>query len=948
MTPLTLDQPLWLLGLFLLLPMVATLWLGRQRLGRGRAVLVVGVRAVVLLSVLLALAGLSWRQAVDALGVVFVVDVSGSVNAEEEQRALDFVRDALSHQGPEDKVGVVVFGGSAMVEASPREDLRLARFESRPSPHHSDLAAGVRLASAILPADRSRRIVVLSDGEQTRGDANAQVLLTAGEDLQIATHTLERALGPEVLVEELLLPPRVDEGSPFDLRVVVRATQAARATLRLYRNDTYLGERPVALSADRAQVVRLPQPAAPTGLYRYRAVLQPDDASADTIPQNNEAVASIQVSGQPRILVVDRDAAASRHLATALRGQRHGVDVLTPAELPSGLAGLRQWAAILLVNVPAYDLTSRQQEAIEAYVRDLGRGLAMIGGDESFGLGGYFGTPIERALPVNMDIQDKSRFPSLGIVLAIDKSGSMGGGAGSKLGMAIEASALTIDLLEEQDKFGLIAFDHAASWVVPLAPVGDGSAHQQTVRTLRAGGGTDIYPALDEAIKALAASDAALRHVVLLSDGISGHANFRTLLQDGVANDVTTTSLAFGTDADRATMQDLANWGGGSYYLVTDPKSIPAIFTRETMLASRSFLIEEPFTPAFGRRSDTLTGLGPGDLPELWGYVMTEPKSRTVRALDVPGRTPDENASPLLIHGRYGLGRSLAFTSDATSRWARPWLGTPSYTQLWSQVGRWLAADAEGEALDVAAEIREGELVITVDAFDEGGQFLNFLEGEARVVAPDLSVSSLELSQVGPGRYRASLPSDQDGAWLVGVALSDGDRVIGKAVAEAVQPWSPEYRIGGGGDALMAEIGRLGGGGELDRPEQVFARPSQARQVPVPLWPWMLALAAVLLPVDVAARRLRLRWAVRGSVASLVGSAPVPIRADPSTRSRHPQRSAPDARRAEAPGGPSDHDLPPAPSAPAAPAPQASSYASRLLAARERAGLRHDDDEETP
>ncbi len=942
MIDLALDQPLWLLGLLLVVPLAAATWLGRQRLSLGRRIAAITARTLLLAALLLALAGLSWRETVDALGVVFVIDTSGSVGADGQQAALDFVREALAHQQPDDRVGAVVFGGSAMVEASPREDLRLPRIEVTPSPHHSDLAAGIRLASAILPADRARRIVVISDGEQTRGDAAAQVALTAGEDLQIATRTLPRELGNEVLVEEVLVPARVDERAPYDVRVVARATRPTEATLRLYRNDEYLGERSVRLGVDRAEIFTVARPGDEPGLYRYRAALEVADPAADTIPQNNQAVASVQVTGQPRVLIVDRDPAASRYLATALRGRRLGVDVVRPSELPATLVGFRPYAAIVLANVPSYDLTSVQQEAIEAYVRDLGRGLAMLGGDESFGVGGYFGTPIERALPVNMDIRDKSRFPKLGMVLAIDKSCSMGGGAGSKLGMAIEASALTIDLLQERDLFGLVAFDDAASWVVRLEPVGDGKEPERLARTLRTGGGTDIFPALETSIQALARSDASLKHVVLLSDGITASAAFEPLLRGGVASGVTTTTLAFGTDADRATMQDLARWGGGQYYLVTDPSSIPAIFTREALIASGSFLFEEPFRAAGGQRSDVLEGLSPADFPELFGYVTTEAKPRTVVALQVPPRQEGEVPAPLLVHGRYGLGRSLAFTSDATTRWAPRWVGTATYTQLWSQVGRWLAADAESEALEVAAEIRDGELEVTVDAFDEAGQFLNFLKGEARVIAPDLSVVALELQQVGPGRYRASAPVDQDGAWLVAVALADSGRVIGKAVTEAVQPWSPEYRIGASGGALMAEIGRLGGGGEITDPAQVFARPAEGRPVPVPLWPWLVGLAAFLLLLDVAIRRLRL-WGFGGSdTVALVGAAPVPIRKTGVTTTARAVRAPTVAAAAAAASAPPE--VPPVapPKGPAAPQ---SAYASRLLAARRRAGLRDDDEE---
>lgn len=960
---LSFDQPvyLWLIPVGLIGLGVAV-YFGRRRMARWRWVLASVARSLLLLAVVLALAGLSVRLPVDSLGVVFVIDDSASVGSEGRQKALDFVSEALRHQGATDAAGAVVFGGTAMVEAAPREDLQFARLEAQPSPHHSDLASGIRLASAILPADKARRIVVLSDGEQTRGDAAAQVLLTAGDDLEIATVTLPRKTGPEVLVEEVLIPPRVDEGAPYEVRVVARTNTPVDASLRVYRNETYLGERPVRLEPGEASVFTLLEHAAGPGLYRYRATLEVADPADDTVPQNNEAMGSIQVTGKPRVLVVDRDPDSARHLVRALREEGLGVDVIEPVDLAPGLTGLRPWSAVFLSDVPAYQLTQRQQEALEAYVRDLGRGLAMLGSEESFGVGGYYQTPVERALPVRMDLDDKTRFPKLGMVFAVDKSCSMGGGAGSKLGMAKEAAILSSELLNERDLLGVIGFDSAAAWIVPLQDLHNKDGVQDKIASLRAGGGTDIYPAVDAAVRALDSSDAALKHIVVLSDGITAGGAYQQLLQGANQRDITVSTLAFGTDADRRTMEDLARWGGGQYYLVTDPRSIPAIFTRETLLASRSFLVEEPFRPVSKQRSIILEGIEADEIPTLLGYVATEPKARTIVALEVPPRTEEEKPAPLLVHGRYGLGRSLAWTSDAEMRWSKQWIGEPSFTRMWTQVGRWMVADVDGPDLEAEAEIRDGELVLTVDAYDEDGAFQNFLEGEARVVAPDLSVTPLDLRQVGPGRYQARMPVDQDGAWLVGVALTKGGQIVGKTVAEAVQPWSPEYRGGGGGAALMAELGRLGGGGELSDPAQVFVRPDTPREVPWPLWPHLIWIAAALLLLDVALRRLELGREGTLPEGQLVpAGAPVPVR---STRrkKRSPARTSKAARakassRTPASESPtsSEHDpvpevpdLPEAPKAPTRPRsqPKAGSYAGRLLAARKRAGTRDAEDDE--
>ena len=510
----------------------------------------------------------------------------------------------------------------------------------------------------------------------------------------------------------------------------------------------------------------------------------------------------------------------------------------------------------------------------------------------------------------------------------------MGGGAGSKLGLAREAAIRTAELLSERDSLGVIGFDGAASWIAPMRPLTSRQAILDDIAALRPGGGTDIYPALKTAINTLDNSDAALKHIILLSDGMTTPGDYAPLIQGAFGRDITLTTIGIGTDADSDTMKDFAGWGGGEFYLVTQPHAIPAIFTRETLLASRAFLIEEPFRPAMGTPSEIVRALDPSTIPTLHGYVATQAKHRATTPLVVPD--PEGGDLPLLAHWRYGLGRSVAFTSDAKGRWAREWIGQPSYTHLWTQVTRWVVGDLEPSNLAVDTEIRAGALWVTVDAYDALGSFRNFLDGEARVVAPDLRVHHLDLQQIAPGRYQGTLPVDQDGSWLVGVALSEGDKLIGQAVSEAVQPYSPEYRAKGAGGAVLEDVGRTGGGGQLTDPATVFSRPDVPRRVPTPLWPTLLAMAGFLLLADVAVRRLDWFDRAQGQARP----------ARPAKRTRRwtlrtdPVRNRPRMQDTEDPDA---HDAPTAPAQPASEVP-AESYAGRLLAARKKARDRLDDD----
>ncbi len=916
-----------LLWLLVLLP---ALWglaaTSRRRLTQGRLVALTVARSVLFATVVLALAELTLRRPVDDLAVAFVVDRSASVGATGEARALSFVQDAVAGKADEDQAAVVVFGADAQVDRDLDVEVAVPTFETIPNPNQTDIAGGLRLGTAVLPADRTRRVVLISDGEQTRGDAAIQALVA--EDVELHVVSLASRTGPDVWVDDLVAPAQVDEGEPFDLRVVVRSDADTEGVLRLYQNERYLGQRDLSLTAGRATSIAIRRPAGEPGLQRYRAVVEVPGRD-DVRSQNNQGIATVRVAGRPTVLLVAKVPGDARTLAAVLEGEGIDVDLVDPTRLPATLSALRPYAAVALLDVPAYAMARATQEALERYVRDLGRGLLMVGGDTSFGVGGWYATPVERALPVRMDISDKAQLPRLAMIIALDKSCSMGGFEGSKLGIAKEAALETAALLSDRDMIGLVSFDAASSWISPLKPMaGRRGAFENDVASLRAGGGTDIFPAVKTAIESLQATDAALRHVIVISDGMTTPGDYENLIRPANRNhDITLTAVTIGQDADQKLMRDLARWGGGQAYVAVDKRAIPAIFTRETLLARRSFLIEEPFVPQFAGVSDLTRGLGPGDLPALGGYVTTEAKERAVVALTTASDPP----APLLAHWRYGLGRAVAFTSDAGPRWARSWTGSASYSQLWTQVGRWLVGGSEDEGVQLSTTIEEGELVVTADVYEPDGGFANFLAGQARVVAPDLTVRNLELRQVGPGRYQSRLAVDQDGSWLTGVQLSKDETIVGQAVAEAVQPYSPEFRRQGRGGALLRELASLGGGAVLTDPSAVFEPPEVLRTVPRPLWPWLVGLAAFLLLADVAIRRLAIGRAAGQTVA------PAPSAASPRWSARLGARPAgrpPASDRVAVDAGPDAAPAPP-------PVPE-DSYAGRLLAARQKARRKMD------
>ena len=425
------------------------------------------------------------------------------------------------------------------------------------------------------------------------------------------------------------------------------------------------------------------------------------------------------------------------------------------------MAGLQKYDGIILSNVSSLKMTKKQMENIRDYVRDQGGGLIMLGGEESFGLGGYYRTPIEEALPVTMEVKQKLEIPSLAVVLSIDRSGSMAMTTDSKvtkLDIAKEAAHLVVDLLDERNEVGIMSWDTEFIWDSAVRPARDKGTVHQAISTIKAGGGTDGYPALKESYQVLFERSALLKHVIFLSDGQMTRGDFSGLVRRMAKDKITVSSVAIGKDADAQLMFDIAKWGRGRFYYTEDDTTIPRIFTLETQLASKASLVEQPFKASVGSPAhEAIQDIDWKDAPPLGGYVATSLKGTA----DMVLLTHQED--PLLATWRYGLGRTAAFTSDAKAKWAVLWMRWGGFNKFWSQLTRWTLRT--GTRSDTVAAVQRNDETgeIVVDAVDPKGEFINFLDSQVGVVTPDKQRSVVELEQVGPGRYRGRFPAARGG-----------------------------------------------------------------------------------------------------------------------------------------------------------------------------------------
>lgn len=826
---------------------------------RPREALALGLRSTLMLSLILSLAGLEINRSSDDLAVVFLLDHSDSMPPDARADAFAYVRQAMQAMGPEDQSAVVVFGRDALVEQAMSSRHDLPPITSSPDPRQTDISAAMRLGMALFPPDRARRMVILSDGRSTHGDAALAAQFAAALDVELLLVPFENTAEEEVWLADVEAPGSLRQGERFALSLAIHSTQDTQAEVRVFADESLVFDQAQQLTRG-LQRVRIPLIAGAPGFVRYRVQIEP---STDSTYQNNELNAFSRVLGPPRLLLVvpavgepiglsgEQRPDEAAQLETALKASGFLVERVLPQQVPLGsLAGLAEYNAVVLVDVPARQLSLRQMTHLQSYVRDLGGGLLAVGGPTSFGVGGYFRTPLEEILPVDMQIKDELRRPALTIVFVIDRSGSMGEASGgtAKIELAKEAVARSTELLFSGDRVGVVAFDEAASWVVPITEVGDWQKIAGEVSSLAAGGGTDILAGLQAAARILPDDPAAVKHIILLTDGGADPTGIPELVSRLRAEDgITLSAVGIGSDA-APFLADLAEQGGGRYHFAPDAESIPTILTEETTLVARSYIVEQTFYPEEVGSSPILSGLT--HTPPLYGYVATSTKDLTRLLLTSPAE------DPILAVWQYGLGQAAAFTSDATGRWGRDWVSWPGYVTFWGQVARAVTAEQQASPLQVRVEAGDSQAIVKVEAHAESGDSLNGLQLEANVLGPGGDRETLMLEQVAPGRYQAAFSPREMGAYVIRVAGTGKDEAI-SATSGWVLPYSPEYRhlVSGASplrDLLQANKARLA---DAD-PRGAFAHTRSRQATPLPMRPWALALAAILLVMDIASRRL--------------------------------------------------------------------------------------------
>lgn len=835
----------WLL--LLLLPACYVLirwWRGERHMPASRKAVILALRTLVFLLLILTLAGTQLLTPVKGKTVVFVVDRSASMK--DDPRLAAFLREAVSRKQPQDQYAVVAVGEKAAVDQplTTRDEVQPLGVEVNRNATH--LAEGIRLAAAMIPSQARGKVVVLTDGVATGGDAERETRLAVDRGIAVEAVSMQQPQGDEVLLAAVQVPERLYAGEEFAISVDVESTLSTGATLRLYEGNREAGSQKVAIEKGKNRFV-FSQKAIQQGFHRFRVEIEPE---RDTVRANNQATAYTGVAGAPVVLVVEGHPGAASNLTQALKAGNMAVEVKDARLLPKELDGYKPYASLVLADVPATQIGDEDMERIRTAVRDLGMGLIMTGGGDSFGMGGWFQTPIEEALPVQMDLKGKENLPSLGLELVIDKSGSMTGDARGvdKMELAKEAAIRATTMMNGQDQIGVIAFDGSPWEVVAPRSVTQLDEIQRQIGSIYADGGTDIYPALQLAYERIKTMKTQRKHVILLTDGQSGQDDdYAGLLQQMAGENITVSTVAVGEGADTQLLQMISEMGKGRYYFAGDAESIPKIFSKETALASRTFIVEKPQEPI-------RTGSGgwaslKQAVPPLLAYIATTPK----QTAETPLVSVDED--PVLARWQYGLGRTVAWTSDLEGKWAPDWVSWGGSSRFWNELVAWTLPQVSEGNWKTETQLVGGTGRVTVTLPDNAPMPQ---ELEAVVISQQMQREAIRLKPTAPGVLAGDFAAADPGSYLVQIVEKAGGQIVANQTAGLTVAYSPEFGLPRDGEQELRNWLIAGGGSLIEQPGEAFAGSMAGKWETQPIGEWLLMLAALLWPLDVASRRLQL------------------------------------------------------------------------------------------
>ena len=836
------TQPLFLIliPIFIAIIVLNFFYIGRRN---KRNIKFVVLRCVIGTILLLILSGFQIHWTNKLTTTIFLVDVSDSMSSHKssiEQYIIETMYSKPNHN----QVGIVVFGKNTSVEQFVSEKNMFTGFSSRPIVSSTNIEAALNTGIAMLPLHSAKRIVLITDGEENAGSFQNLTTSMQGQSIDFQVMLMDENNDPEVYIQNLRVPDKIGIGESFQINVEVMSNIACDATIYLYGGRTLKGSEKIKLQKGNNNFI-FTDIQNELGMKHYKVVIEADE---DSILINNEYLAFTMVDTKPRLLVVEGKVGEGKEFEKILTSLGVDYTIGSPSIVPSTMAELNEYKGICLLNVYANDLNKGFMNNIESYVSEYGGGVIAIGGDNSFALGKYKNTPLEKVLPVDMELKGEKEIPKMAIALVIDHSGSMSDSIGmfNRLDIAKEAAVEVLDTLRDIDDIGVLGFDHTYTWFAKIQSASNKAEVEDAIYSIPLAGGTSIYPAVNEAADELLKNDAKIKHIILLTDGLDGHTDYDDLIEKMNEGNITLSTVSIGDDSDVDLLKSLAERGNGRNYYTDIDTNIPRIFAQEIFLSVRSYLVNKEFYPIVVNESIIFKGVTEHGLPPLLGYIASTPKANSKVLLE------SDEEDPILSIMQYGLGRTVAWNSDMTNEWSRYFSGKELNQNLWNNIIDWVVTNTTNQSSYVTVSSSGGivQLEYNTDDFH--------IDSKVSVISTseDGIRQEIELMAIAPGKYEGQMEFDTRGIYSLSIKESQGDNVINSISTAAAIQYSREYQFNQN-RGIFEDTVKLMGGSFITMEDNVFTRLEREYGKVNPANA-LLVLSIILFMIDIIARRFQI------------------------------------------------------------------------------------------
>ncbi len=802
-------------------------------------------RSIALVLLVVMLSGVTYMSKLDDTSVIILVDLSDSTLPMRDSMD-SFTKELLENTDKDTRIGIMAFADSCVYELrldSGNEFTSLSDLKAESVGSATNIEDALRTAASEIETDTYGRVILLSDGKETKGNAETTAVELAYQQIRVDSvfFSKENSGSDEVQINDMSIPENAYAGDTFTISITVNSTVETSGVLTIYDDNSEVMEQEVTIQKG-INTYTLETTTTYSGVHTFKVVL---DASSDSITQNNLYYSYIKILGSPNILIVDGTGSESRQLRSVL-GDNYKIQKTPPEYVPNTLAEIQKFDEIILMNVSASDLPEGFDELIETYVKALGRSVFTTGGENTYYYGSMKGTRFEDLLPINIDVEDNDT-GSTALVIVIDCSSSM---QGTPIMLAKEGAINCVNALDDTDYVGIISFAGSTEIVSPLTSAANRKTVNAAIDALMNSRGTYLYDAVVEAYDQLKDSDAENKHVLILSDGEPADSGYASVIQTMRSEGITTSTILCGYDITYVSslMQSLANLGGGQYYEVDDIIDLPEIMLNAAQSLLTSYISEGIFTPTIGQVSAVLSGVS--SIPELGGYIITSIKNGATNVL-----YSDENR-PIYAEWKYGLGRVVSFMSDLSGDWSDTFLSDEQGIKFIENIITYLIPrenQTTGLTVDITKKGSQANICAkTVDS-------TNNSKVEAVVMPPKGDRYTVILNAVSSGVYESTIETMEEGVYTLFVQQTDTDgELLGYREVAVASSYSAEYdAFLEGGDKLLESVSNLAGGELMSTCQELLSVETSPSEIEKNLYIPLGLIATFLLLADLVMRNTK-------------------------------------------------------------------------------------------